>query len=162
MPAFAAGILRKLLNFAAFFPQLHVFHLFAALALQGFAHERCVFFKAPLFAVFGRGYTMACQVTLGKNLETLATLEAGNGLFFDGLAGFDSHFTAVEFNGRFALCNSPDPLSHFLYKGGYFFFTHYSNASLRSGNFQRFFQIIVHNYPFYVFNILNLTRCEPA
>ena len=103
-------------DLTALFPQLHVFHLFAALALKGFAHKGCVFFEAPLFAVFARGHAVAGQMTLGKNFKALATFKAGNRLFFDRLAGLNCHFATVEFDRRFPFGNGLNPCATFWIK----------------------------------------------
>ena len=65
------------------FPQSHVIHLFATLALQSLASQRRSFFEAPFFEVFLGGETMDRQMALGQNFKALAAFKAGNALFLD-------------------------------------------------------------------------------
>ena len=65
-------------GFPPFFPQLHVFHLFAAVALQPFANKGRIFLELPFFPVFGRSQAMARKMFFGKNFENFSALQTNN------------------------------------------------------------------------------------
>ena len=75
----------------------------------------------------------------GQDLKALSTFKAGNGFFFYRLAGFLSHFRAVQLHRSFAFGHRTDAHRHLLNKGRDFLFSHDPYTGLRTGYFQRFF-----------------------
>lgn len=95
-----------LFNLTALFPELHVLHLLAALALKALTDQRGILLEAPLFAVFGSVKIMAGEMLTRQNFECLAAFHAGNRLFFDGFAGIALHIGAGKLlNAAFTLGN---------------------------------------------------------
>ncbi len=82
------GSVKRLFTpFFTLFPETHVFHLFSAFTLQGFANQRCTFLVAPLLTIFIRRKAIFCKMLLCENLETFTGFKTSDGLFFDGFFG---------------------------------------------------------------------------
>lgn len=136
------------LGFSPAFPQLHIFHLVAALPCQRFASKGLGFLVAIFcFVLFG-GESVGGKMLLGDDLEGLSALEAGNRSFFDGLLRVHSRGGAFSLtgdqlaraHGGDAVCHGPDHADDLV-------FCHWPRTGLGFHDLKGALKVVVHIVP---------------
>lgn len=136
------------LGFTFAFPQLHVFHLVAAVPGQGFAGESLGFLITVFGLVLFSGETVGGKMLLGDDLEGLPALKACNRSFFDGLLRVHGRSGAFGFvgghlaraHGGNSVCHGPDHADDLV-------FCHWPRTGLGFHDLKGALKIVVHIVP---------------